>query len=218
MNLEDDFEEDDWRRKRTQNHQLYDEELEQIEQQPVIVSLNDDDLEMTFNQSVLIAGAKSKRQFMRDERSTSSTRIPFSMQDTCETIETLHALVGDRQNVQDVSDSPVRSTIIELSNDEDDSAWQSVVSSRISRFAGHNITEETFEPASYRPSAPIPPLQEAKEAFMTRVNAKREQLQQKDRERMNAELERTRLMEELQGLKQAIHEAQQVVSTLEMSI
>ncbi len=217
MNLEDDFEEADWRRRGFHNIQLHDDEVDSVDD-PVIVSLKDDELETSFNQTVLIAGAKSKRQVLRAERSSTSLRIPSSMWETTED-EVMPLFAENKsQDVANVADSPSPHQIVELSNDEDDSAWQSVVSSRINRFAGHEIFDETLEPPSFKPVAPIAPLKKAKEAFMQRVKAKRDLLEQKDRERVNADLERGRLMGELQTLNKAIIDAQKVVSSLEMNI
>lgn len=217
MNLEDDFEEADWKRKVFQSMQLHDDEVDSVDD-PVIVALNDDELETSFNQTVLIAGAKSKRQFSRAEQSSTSLLIPSSKWKATDYRGTRLFSANVSEHFGNVADSPSPHQIVELSNDEDDSAWQSVVSSRISRLAGHETSDLAMEPPSFKPVAPIAPLKKAKEAFMQRVKAKRDLLEQKDRERMNAELERGRLMEELQTLQKAIMDAQKLVSSLEMNI
>lgn len=104
---------------------------------------------------------------------------------------------------------------------EIDDDWDHDVSKRIGRIIGStavDMAQMNFAngPPSYRPAAAIPPLAEAKAAFMRRVENKRTELYVQDAARKRAEEERSQLEAEKAILVNELSEARKRLEQLEL--
>ena len=195
MNLDDDFESSSWTRKDRYGGIYDDVNDDMLDESEPIVVVDESDSPKQGQRARLLWEAHEKREHLRRLGSSQSS-IRFHEYDMdaydLELEQPRQGFVHSNLTTSDVD-------IVEMDLDS------GAISDRVQRIIASGSKDfHSFENAqqvpSYKPSRPLPGLDEAKEAFLHRVELKRLELKRHELGRLTAHKEREEIEAELQRL------------------
>ena len=228
MNLEDDFEDSDWRRlgHAGENDDLYASEevhksadvVELVDQESEMIEIGDEDVDEN-------AGFAARERRMK-------SRLGIEGELYVTSADARHPANRNRPGFDDPYDledggiqaigSQARETLIEAIAEGDDELFEDQLSARLRQItSGHPIDElndvrfKGEVAGGYRPSVPIAPFAEAKQTFLTKVGKKRSELRQRELLGQKIAQDIARLTTELTSVTEELRVAKETLSQLE---